>query len=505
MLGGGEDGSYNDNGSRWGIKGSTELSEGLSAVYNFEAKIDSSHAGQPDTGRLSYLGLSGGFGSVTMGQIWSAAYNHAGGWRYLGPWFGSGDTDSRIGSAVSYAYSSEMASFQVDAYMDGDRDTGNTVDEFQFGATINLGDIGKLGIGYRDVEDTFAVSMATPSDMGGSTGGSTGGATGGSTGGATGGSTGGAMKIQETNSDEIIIGRMIHKPGTLNVWTLTEIPSDEDADPIVTVVYEVPGEPGPSVYYLKSQADDPEEATLDKVEVDTTAASFMKTSRTNAADLIIDGKRHPAETLKVVTVTTGEGAQTITKSYYEVPGPVTGTMYYTKESLDDETKTDVLVPEARVTNAQASDEEGSGLVKVYATAMTEPEPEEPMTEPEPEEPMMSKRTVKDYGHTEAHVTLQLDLGAMTGTLGYSEIDNNDPDKKMDKKITFLGLNGAIGDTGMSWTAYSRKIDDHDGSDSNPWGLSLTKSLGGGASVYIDHGDNDGGKGGETFVGMNVNF
>ena len=67
-----------DNGSRWGIKGSSEVSEGLSAVYRFETKIDSSNAGSPG-GRLSYVGLSGGFGTLTIGQVWSAAYNHIGG------------------------------------------------------------------------------------------------------------------------------------------------------------------------------------------------------------------------------------------------------------------------------------------------------------------------------------------------------------------------------------------------------------------------------------------
>ena len=112
-------------------------------------------------------------------------------------------------------------------------------------------------------------------------------------------------------------------------------------------------------------------------------------------------------------------------------------------------------------------------------------------------------TETTYGHTGSHVTMGINLGAMTGTLGYSKIESNDPAIKMDKKITFLGLNGSIGDTGMGWTAYARSVEGHDGKDTDKWGASLGKSLGGNSVAYIDHGND--GENGTTFVGMNVNF
>ena len=34
--------------------------------------------GQSGGGRLAYVGLSGGFGTLTIGQIWSASYNSVG-------------------------------------------------------------------------------------------------------------------------------------------------------------------------------------------------------------------------------------------------------------------------------------------------------------------------------------------------------------------------------------------------------------------------------------------
>ena len=75
--GGGNDARLMDVASRWGIRGSNEVGEGLTAVYNFETAISTPNAGLPG-GRLSSVALSGGFGTLTLGQIWSASYNHSG-------------------------------------------------------------------------------------------------------------------------------------------------------------------------------------------------------------------------------------------------------------------------------------------------------------------------------------------------------------------------------------------------------------------------------------------
>ena len=130
--------------SRWGIKGSSEVSEGLTAAYKYETNLDTANAGLSG-GRLSYVSLSGGFGTITAGQIWSAAYNHYG--AALDPtWFNGssggkhGGTNGRIGNALSYSSSAGDVSFQVDA-VTGDKE------HFEFGATAALGPIG-VGIGH---------------------------------------------------------------------------------------------------------------------------------------------------------------------------------------------------------------------------------------------------------------------------------------------------------------------------------------------------------------------
>ena len=105
-----------NGGSRWGIRGSSEVSEGLTAVYNFETNVDSTNATQP-SGRLSYVGLSGGFGTLTIGQIWSASFNSVGAITDNSTFIGNSETSYRNGSSVSYAVSVENISIQADAIM----------------------------------------------------------------------------------------------------------------------------------------------------------------------------------------------------------------------------------------------------------------------------------------------------------------------------------------------------------------------------------------------------
>ena len=221
-FGGDEDTAVANFGSRWGIKGSHEVSEGLTASYKYEGTIDTTNAefgggkghthggyfaagggtysstgdgespetftnecssddsafrrdeegkltaidAETDTdqavvnndvvcgnwfdkvtdnggpgGRLSYISLSGGFGTITAGQIWSASANHYGFAVDPSVFNGSfGGSGSRNPNTISYSSSAGDVSFQIDKVTgDGER--------IEFGASADLGPIG-LGIGY---------------------------------------------------------------------------------------------------------------------------------------------------------------------------------------------------------------------------------------------------------------------------------------------------------------------------------------------------------------------
>ena len=148
-VGGGGDGQLFDGGSRWGIKGSAEVSDGLTAVYRFEHKISTGDGSQPG-GRLAYAGLSGGFGTITVGQIWNAAYNHVGAITDKSFYFGDAGTGYRHGNAISYAFSSGAVGFQMDIISDGGKDSGKAIDKTEFGVTIGLGEIGKVAIAHTN-------------------------------------------------------------------------------------------------------------------------------------------------------------------------------------------------------------------------------------------------------------------------------------------------------------------------------------------------------------------
>lgn len=64
------------NGSRFGLKGSEDLGGGLKAVFKLEQgfNVDTGTQSIPGSafGRQSYVGLEGGFGSVTFGNVWSS-------------------------------------------------------------------------------------------------------------------------------------------------------------------------------------------------------------------------------------------------------------------------------------------------------------------------------------------------------------------------------------------------------------------------------------------------
>ena len=151
----GSDLEYFDGGSRLGIKGSAEVGEGLIAVYNFEHNISTKDAGLDGGGRLAYAGLAGGFGSLILGQIGAAAFNHTGVITDKSNYFGSSGTNARHGNALSYAHSTGPVSFQLDLIADGDMNTGQGIDKTEFGVTVGLGDIGSIALSHTNQRDTL--------------------------------------------------------------------------------------------------------------------------------------------------------------------------------------------------------------------------------------------------------------------------------------------------------------------------------------------------------------
>jgi predicted porin len=66
----------NSNASRFGLKGSEDVGDGLKAIYQFEVQMDGDGSGGNGLGngtRNTAVGLAGGFGEITLGY-WDTPY-----------------------------------------------------------------------------------------------------------------------------------------------------------------------------------------------------------------------------------------------------------------------------------------------------------------------------------------------------------------------------------------------------------------------------------------------
>ena len=415
MGGEADDARVLGGGSRWGIKGSSEVSEGLTAVYKFETRLDEDAA---QTGNKIYAGLSGGFGSLTVGRFNNAAYL-SGGIRDIGNAFGSHDLSGNgTGNTVSYGYSTETFTLQADAIMDQGTDTDKAVDQVQFGLAVNIGDIGKVALGYEKAEDAMTdIDMGVSvhahkdnplsiSDTGTVT----------NLGNVVGRYKGGVVDLKDV---ELMDGSMIVK-----VVSASALSTD-------TNLVEKDG-----VYYENSSG-----CINEAKEVQSGCTSSSK-----------------VEAYHLVTVVT---------SNPDVPGD--------PEADAKKTYTAKIGADAAALSTLLE-----GALEATGIGTT-------------------------YGHKASHISASFGLGAMTARLGYSSKDSNNPMHKMKMKTTFVGATGSIGDTGMDWRAFGRKVEDYAGKETSPWGIGVGKALGGGAYTYIEHQNDDDGNSGSTQIGLHVDF
>ena len=108
-------------GSRFGIKASSDVGNGMtaSAHYEFTTDSDVSGDGVADT-RIATVGVSGGFGSVHLGNQWSAWYNKVG--VHVDPTFAVGGAHHigpfRTSNTIKYSNSFGPISLELDVHLD---------------------------------------------------------------------------------------------------------------------------------------------------------------------------------------------------------------------------------------------------------------------------------------------------------------------------------------------------------------------------------------------------
>ena len=367
---------------------------------------------------MSYVGLSGGFGTLSMGRVGSAGGNSTGGMLDNSFHYGDSYTGFRTGNAISYSNSVGGVSVQLDAIMDPSpmKDSDGAIDETQLGLSMNLGDFGKLAVSHVNVEDTMMDGMV----------------------------------------DLVIRGDV----ATNNYRSINK---DGEATATTGLVWETKD---------KKAKFDPD-----------TAKSLMLTHTTGTGD--------NKKTVEIMTVYHGgEDDASITGTAVMKAGKLTAS----ECSADCDGETTVWVSSGYV--VPEGEDDGVKTYTVVAAADVNTTGTATVTNVTP-------------GEKKSTIAAEFGLGGITAFLGYSQVESNKKGAKKDK-ITHYGIRGGLGDSGVNFLVQLRS-EDLQGSapmdaDRDPYVVNMSKSLGDGATAYIEHGTSDAKDAkAKTRIGMIVNF
>lgn len=143
-----------DNFSRLRFKASSDLGNGQSAYMGYEFRVNSAQGSlvTGNTQRLSYVGIKGDWGSLSLGSQWSTLFNTVGTFvdksnRYggLGYW-GEGGGQYRMKDSVALMTNLGGFSISADAQMNAG---GDDLDRATIGTNISVGGV-SIGAAWQD-------------------------------------------------------------------------------------------------------------------------------------------------------------------------------------------------------------------------------------------------------------------------------------------------------------------------------------------------------------------
>ena len=146
-----------DNFSRLRFKASSDLGNGQSAYMGYEFRVNSAQGSlvTGNTQRLSYVGIKGDWGSLSLGSQWSTLFNTVGTFvdksnRYggLGYW-GEGGGQYRMKDSVALSTNIGGFSVSADAQMNAG---GDDLDRATIGTNISVGGV-SIGAAWQDHGD----------------------------------------------------------------------------------------------------------------------------------------------------------------------------------------------------------------------------------------------------------------------------------------------------------------------------------------------------------------
>ena len=147
--------------SRFGMRGETDLGNGLTGFGRYEFGVNSAESSSNTiTSRHVYVGLKGDFGSVLVGQTYHTFYNFVVG-PLDNPWWHSTGTMvesvGRTAGGITYAGGAGAVNFGATAYFKSDSEE-TAPDALELGASFAVGD-STIGVAYRSVDIDGAVKL----------------------------------------------------------------------------------------------------------------------------------------------------------------------------------------------------------------------------------------------------------------------------------------------------------------------------------------------------------
>ena len=411
-------------------------------------------------GRLANVGVSGAFGTLSVGQIWSASDNHAGGILDNTQYYGDDKMTGRVGSALSYAFASGPMSMQADAIfsegapaagmVDMENDPGEDIQEFQFGLTVQIGEIGKIALSY--IDDKYTLDPGADK-------------------------LAGVMRAMGTD-----------RTGTVNS---NPLPSSTAG---FGQKVDVDTETGRDMF-VKTAADlgygtiNPKRI-IGAFEADATAIKENITSMMAGTyyEVTAPGETIDSVTETVITKTGAVGAEVTT---------TTETVYYGNYA-----KKTVTVHDAA--KAAAAQTAGTSYTAPSTTTYTDSETGaayDEMDDGDDDTAWSTKTTALGLQFNLADVSIYTGVAKSKKAYEGHPFDADGtamPDEETD--TTFFGLSGGLGDTGVGYHFHWRDED-----DTKPWVLGLTRGLGDSALLVLEHSNNDGASPNATNLGLHVNF
>lgn len=163
--------------SRFGFKGAGDIGNGMTAIgrYEFSTTTDKEGNGVEDT-RLAYVGLSGGFGTITMGNQWSAYFNSVG--THMSPTYSIGyylyssigQGPFRTSNTIKYANSFGPVNMEIDLRLNDAGEDNDVAEKLNgngagLGLSWNATDSLTLALAVDQEENNPVVDEATGAEI----------------------------------------------------------------------------------------------------------------------------------------------------------------------------------------------------------------------------------------------------------------------------------------------------------------------------------------------------